>query len=133
MFQPMKKWMLGRIVFLFATASAVAAETLPVTFRLHAPDAKIVAVAGEFNDWDATSLPMRKSTNGDWSASIRVPAGDYGYKFVVDGQWTFDPAQPLRKFVDQLENSRLVVGESVANEAAAASAPSPARRKPSAD
>ena len=94
---------------LMMAGSALAEDLQVVTFRLRAPDAKSVSVAGEFNDWNTTSLPMRKSANGEWFAHAKMPPGEYGYKFVVDGQWVFDPSQPARKTVDQTENSRLTV------------------------
>ncbi len=92
-----------------AMTAARALELYPVSFTLHAPDANAVAVTGEFNDWSTNALMMKKSAAGDWWVNARLPAGVYGYKFVKDGKWIFDPAQPKRKFVGQLENSRLIV------------------------
>lgn len=107
-----------------------AEETLPVTFRLHAPAARSAAVVGEFNGWITNALPMQMVGTGEWTASTRLPAGDYGYKFVVDGRWIFDPSQPARKFVDQLENSRLVVRAPVFNNSAAPAAAAPSASPP---
>lgn len=87
-----------------------AQEQYPVTFRLGAPSAQWVSVAGEFNGWDPKALPMSRGQDGTWTAATKLRAGDYAYKFIVDGRWQLDPAQPARKIVDHLENSRLTVG-----------------------
>ena len=52
-----------------------------------APDAQEVSVGGTFNGWDPSQTPMRKNADGTWRVTLRVPAGSYEYKFVVDGQW----------------------------------------------
>ena len=35
-----------------------------ITFRLYAPEAQNVSVAGTFNEWDVTSHPMERSQKG---------------------------------------------------------------------
>jgi anti-sigma-K factor RskA len=50
-----------------------------------------VAVAGSFNNWDASSTPLRKQ-DGVWSTILVLPAGSYEYMFVENGtQWVTDP------------------------------------------
>lgn len=56
------------------------------------PDAKEVYVTGSFADWDPKSFPMQRDANGEWRATVRLPAGKHIYKFVVDGTWMADPA-----------------------------------------
>jgi 1,4-alpha-glucan branching enzyme len=50
-------------------------------------------VAGDFNNWDTESTPLRRETDGIWRARIDAPpAGRYRYKFVVNGvRWIDDP------------------------------------------
>jgi len=62
-----------------------------VEFRLHLPQARSVAVAGTFNEWDLHRTPMRPDANGAWKATVWLPAGRYEYRVVVDGQWLSDP------------------------------------------
>jgi 1,4-alpha-glucan branching enzyme len=64
----------------------------PVEFTLHRPQARSVAVAGSFNDWDVNRTPMSPSPRGTWKASVWLPAGRYEYRFIVDGEWMSDPA-----------------------------------------
>jgi 1,4-alpha-glucan branching enzyme len=61
------------------------------TFSLEAPDAKEVAVGGDFNNWNASTHPMKKGQKGVWKKTVMVPAGRYEYKFLVDGRWQNDP------------------------------------------
>ncbi len=64
-------------------------------FRVWAPNADSVSVAGEFNNWSSTKGPLVDEGNGMWSVDYRdVQAGDQ-YKFVIrnGGQtlWKNDP------------------------------------------
>ena len=82
-----------------ATGPAQAAEAAPpravlVSFRLPAPGAERVAVAGDFNDWDVHRAPLRDDDgDGIWTGTVAVEPGRYAYMFVVDGEtWVVDPA-----------------------------------------
>jgi 1,4-alpha-glucan branching enzyme len=63
----------------------------PVEFSLDQPQARSVAVAGTFNDWEGNRTPLRPNAEGTWRATVWLPAGRYEYRFVVDGQWISDP------------------------------------------
>lgn len=61
------------------------------TFVCDAPSgAKDVYLVGDFNQWDASAKPMKRSKDGTFRASIRLPRGQHQYKFVIDGRWTID-------------------------------------------
>jgi len=63
-----------------------------VVFTARCPRAREVLLAGSFNDWNPTATPMRRrGTGGVWQVHIRLPAGVYQYRLVVDGQWQEDP------------------------------------------
>jgi 1,4-alpha-glucan branching enzyme len=62
-----------------------------VEITCSAPDGREVFVGGTFNDWDPSQTPMTKSADGTWRVMLRVPAGSYEYKFVVDGKWLCEP------------------------------------------
>jgi chromosome partitioning protein len=56
------------------------------------PRAQSVQVAGDFNGWQPTKLPMEKvGETGVWQASVKLPTGKYRYRLVIDGQWQQDP------------------------------------------
>lgn len=56
-------------------------------------NARQVILAGDFNRWNQDELKMQKTMNG-WEFSHILPAGNYQYKFIVDGEWITDPANP---------------------------------------
>jgi 1,4-alpha-glucan branching enzyme len=65
------------------------------TFRVWAPDADAVHVAGPFNAWSPGSAPLTAEGDGNWSLDVRgLGAGDR-YKYVVDTgtqlNWRADP------------------------------------------
>jgi len=68
-----------------------------VTFEYYNPSARTVFIAGDFNSWSPTANPMRSDGEGNWSAVIELPPGEYQYKFVVDGSWQPDPENPRTK------------------------------------
>jgi 1,4-alpha-glucan branching enzyme len=66
------------------------ASQKPIEFRLHAPQASSVVVAGSFNNWDTHKTRLQR--DGDaWKAKISLAPGRYEYRFVVDGEWVSDP------------------------------------------
>ncbi len=66
-----------------------------IRFTYYDPTARQVYLAGDFNHWDPTALPMERDDRGVWSVVVRLSPGRHEYKFVVDGQWTADPANPV--------------------------------------
>ncbi|HSY29858.1 MAG TPA: glycogen-binding domain-containing protein, partial [Burkholderiaceae bacterium] len=62
-------------------------------FTLNRPDAQIVYLCGNFNEWSPRSLRMfRRNLNGPWEKRVPLRPGRYQYKFIVDGEWIHDPA-----------------------------------------
>ena len=63
-----------------------------VTFKVRADPGSKVAVAGDFNKWDASANPLADPNGtGDFSAALSLAAGTYEYKFVINGTWCVDP------------------------------------------
>jgi 1,4-alpha-glucan branching enzyme len=103
--------MMHRLTFLcvlLATAAFPASDESATTFSYTNPDARTVELAGEFSHWK--TLPMTKTAGGTWTRTLQLSPGRYGYKFVVDGDWTLDPNNPARKFVNDIEDSMINVG-----------------------
>ncbi len=74
-------------------------KTRPSTeFSVHAPDAKEIFLAGDFNNWQSDSAKFRllKFKGGIWKKMVKLKAGTYEYQFVVDGQWWTDPVNKNR-------------------------------------
>jgi len=62
-----------------------------VNFTLLTPEAQNVFLAGDFNDWDVHSHPLKKDSKGTWEISVDLMPGRYEYRFLVDGVWRNDP------------------------------------------
>lgn len=72
--------------------SKSASSTKKVAFTCNAPPGSRVFVAGSFNNWDASSIPLRSDNgSGVYSAAIPLPKGRHEYKLVVNDQWLLDP------------------------------------------
>ncbi len=62
---------------------------VPVELQLAGAQARTVAVAGDFNGWDAAT--MKKGDDGVWRISLSLPPGRYQYAFVIDKEkWVPD-------------------------------------------
>jgi hypothetical protein len=72
---------------------SAAAESATTRFALVAPGAVTVTLVGDFNGWNPTALPMRRSSSGEtWEVEVRLAPGRYTYSFVVDGRLARDPS-----------------------------------------
>jgi chromosome partitioning protein len=76
-------------------------EALPklneITLTVKAPEAKEVYLAGEFNNWKLDENSRMEQNNGFWSKRINLNNGKYRYRFVIDGNWSEDPDNPLKQ------------------------------------
>jgi 1,4-alpha-glucan branching enzyme len=102
-----------------ATSVSAVPSTLPgmgsilypggAAFRVWAPFAADVSVAGTFNEWDAAANPLAHEGNGYWS--VNVPGAQVGhhYKFVIrNGDQTLWRINPYaREVVNSVGNSVL--------------------------
>ncbi len=65
-----------------------------VVVSVKAPDAREVFVAGEFNGWKLDDNSRMEKSNGCWTKRLSLDNGKYRYRFVIDGNWSEDPANP---------------------------------------
>lgn len=82
-----------------------------VLFSLDAPQAKLVAVTGEFTNWSKEGIPLQKDAkDGRWKIVLDIKPGEYEYRFIVDSVWIRDPSNRdyIRNEFGQ-ENSLLIV------------------------
>ncbi|MDD2688605.1 MAG: glycogen-binding domain-containing protein [Candidatus Omnitrophica bacterium] len=70
-------------------ARIAAAKT--AEFKLYAPQAKRVSLAGSFNNWNTRTLSAKKDSSGNWTVKAKLTPGRHEYKFIVDGSWMNDP------------------------------------------
>jgi len=72
-----------------------------ITFRYWAPEAAVVYLAGNFNEWarnqdGRVTLESAQmdgpDLDGVWTKTVQLPTGQYRYQYVVDGRdWRRDP------------------------------------------
>jgi chromosome partitioning protein len=65
-------------------------------FVAHFPNARNVAIAGDFNNWTPARMsedrqPGKKETEDTFRALVALKPGRYRYRLVVDGRWQSDP------------------------------------------
>jgi hypothetical protein len=71
-----------------------APQQVLVQFRLDAPQATGVALAGNFSDWQP-KYQLTRTAGGVWTVTIPLEPGVHKYSFVVDGDdWQADPLAP---------------------------------------
>jgi 1,4-alpha-glucan branching enzyme len=96
-----------------------------ILFRYDSPAARMVTLAGNFNNWggtqgggryDPTIDPMfDEDGDGVWTIVKPLPPGRYQYKFVIDNavRWEMDPSNPNTGFEAGIENSLIIVPENI--------------------
>ncbi|MBZ0108574.1 MAG: isoamylase early set domain-containing protein [Candidatus Scalindua rubra] len=66
-----------------------------ITFKLPrtaVPDAERVCVVGDFNNWNRSANPMKKSKNGDYTTRLDLERGrEYQFRYLIDeSKWEND-------------------------------------------
>jgi len=62
-----------------------------IAFHCEASQAATVCLIGDFNDWNATTHPMRHQADGSWFLQVPLARGRHYYQFLVDGEPQLDP------------------------------------------
>jgi hypothetical protein len=80
-----------------------------VTFSLKGHEAaQEVSVAGTFNAWAPGANPLVRKGDA-WIGEVEAGPGRQTYKFVVDGRWILDPANPRTEPDGEYLNSLRIV------------------------
>jgi 1,4-alpha-glucan branching enzyme len=78
-------------------------KTCKVTFSFPAaaaPEAKKVALVGDFNNWDQEAMPLKKTPEGSWETVVSLQTGrEYSFRYLVDdarweNDWNADKYSP---------------------------------------
>lgn len=74
-------------------------DRVAVTFEVHAPGARNVALVGSFTGWRPGEIALDgPDATGHWTATVRLPSGRHEYLFLVDGhEWVSDPRATLHR------------------------------------
>lgn len=101
--------------------SSVPSGNGTATFGVHASGNRVrfvqpieaghrLAVAGSFNGWSPTSLPMRRNDAlGVHEITVELLPGEHRYRLVTDGVWRSDPYNDNRMTNDHGEAFSIVV------------------------
>ncbi len=54
---------------------------------------RTVFLYGSFNSWETPIALYQDTNHGAWSRVVRLPAGTYWYRYVVDGRWVVDSSR----------------------------------------
>ncbi len=65
-----------------------------VCFELNEQPGCKVLLAGSFNNWQPSRAMSDKNGDGVYRCRMLLAPGIYHYKFIVDGEWRLDPANP---------------------------------------
>jgi 1,4-alpha-glucan branching enzyme len=97
-------------LFVMVPLTFAATDEVATTLAYTDTTATSVGVAGEFSNW--TIVSMTNDGAGNWSKTLSLKPGFYGYKFIVNNsaEWILDPKNPARKTVNGIENSGISVG-----------------------
>jgi 1,4-alpha-glucan branching enzyme len=76
-----------------------------VTFRVWAPFASAVSVAGSFNAWSQTATALSPEPGGRWSADVPAAAIGDQYKFVITNPALSDPLWKNDPYARELTSS----------------------------
>jgi len=89
---------------------APATAKIFVQFRLDAPQASTVHLAGSFTKWKPT-YSLHETAPGIWSVLVPLEPGVHDYAFLINGKWIIDPLAPVVDDGFGGANSRLLVVE----------------------
>jgi len=90
--------------------SPICSAEVKFSLKLNDTQAHIVAIAGDFNDWNPQAN-LLEDQNGDgiWTGTLKLEPGKYEYMFVLDGEkWLPDP-NALRYAKDGFGNKNAIL------------------------
>jgi chromosome partitioning protein len=78
------------------TRESVLLKEDAFVFVYRDPLAREVMIAGDFNNWiPDQNVDSIREADGTWKKRVPLQAGQYQYKYLVDGEWRPDPENPI--------------------------------------
>jgi 1,4-alpha-glucan branching enzyme len=71
-----------------------------------------VNLAGDFNNWDIETIPMKKAKSGEFTTTLELEKGrEYQFKYLIDGKEWINETEADKYVTNeyQSENSVIVV------------------------
>ncbi len=67
-----------------------------VRFQIYLPNAEVVSLVGDFNEWNPENDFLKKDRNGIFFLEKKLlPKSQYHYQFIVDGEYQLDTYNPI--------------------------------------
>ena len=67
-----------------------------IQILVKAPQAREVAIVGDFSRWDEAGIRLSKSDGGEWRTTLMLDPGEYQYRLKIDGEWRDHPEAQKR-------------------------------------
>jgi 1,4-alpha-glucan branching enzyme len=84
----------NRLVTVLTVAATSGPPSHHFSFKPTDPATKVY-LSGSFNGWSNDKTPpTTPDKNGEYTVDLPLEPGRYAYKFLVDGKWMLDPANP---------------------------------------
>jgi len=84
-----------------------------VTFKLTGDDASSAHkanLAGDFNNWDIESIPMKKIKGGGFSVSVDLKKDhEYQFKYLIDGRSWLNETEADKQVSNEFQSENSVV------------------------
>jgi hypothetical protein len=84
-------------------------KVFKVRFSFREPTARMVAVAGDFNQWVPTALMPSQEEAGVFSIEITIKEGIYSYSYVIDGEHWVEDRSAKQVIGDQLGGKNSII------------------------
>ena len=75
------------------------------SYKLNNRYPKNVFVSGSFDDWKEKHPLSYNQTMGKWTCTLKIKKGKYFYKYIIDGNWEINPAEPNIRGNDGIINN----------------------------
>ena len=84
-----------------------------VTFKVtrdKANSANQIYLAGDFNNWDVESIPMKSLKNGEFTVSLDLEKGrEYQFKYLIDGCRWQNETEADKIVTNEFQNENSVI------------------------
>ena len=87
--------------YLPPTQTSGVSEMKTVEFKYKSSSS--VKIAGDFNAWQPQD--MEKGGDEEWKFLIDLPAGEYDYKYFINGEWVLDEEDKSKENADGVRNN----------------------------
>lgn len=71
-------------------------ENSTATFKMKAPKGSSIYITGDFNNWNPFLYKLTEEISGQYTITLNLPKGKFGYYFIYNGERVLDSENPFR-------------------------------------